>query len=141
MSITTTVHLNFRGDARAALDFYRSVFGGEVVIMTYGDADGDTSGPQADQVLWGQVQSSEGFHVMAYDVQADRPFDAGQNRLYMSVRAETTDEITGYWDGLSAEGTVIVDLVPSEWSPLYGMVTDRFGITWVLDVAVAYVPS
>ena len=39
MSVQTTPHLNFRGDARAALELYRSVFGGELVVTTYGDLE------------------------------------------------------------------------------------------------------
>lgn len=138
MSIATTTHVNLRGTAREALAFYQSVFGGDVVAVSYRDAHGVTDEAEADQVMWGQVQSPAGFHVMAYDVPAARPHDAGVAPYFVSVRATDAEELTGYWDALTAEGTgtsTVVPLAPAGWAPLYGMATDRFGVTWVLDVA------
>ncbi|BDZ52156.1 hypothetical protein GCM10025867_43970 [Frondihabitans sucicola] len=79
MSASLTPHLNFRGDARAALDFYRSVFGGDVVIVTYADAQAVQDPAQADQVMFGQVEAPSGVRVMAYDVQSALPYDQGVN--------------------------------------------------------------
>ncbi|MDR7320228.1 MULTISPECIES: VOC family protein [Catenuloplanes] len=138
MSITTTTHLNFRGDARAALEFYRSVFGGEITIATHRQGYGTTDPAEADLVAWGQVLSANGFHVMAFDVPASQSYDAGDKPVYVSVRGTDQDELTACWKGLSDGATVIQDLGPSGWTPLYGMLKDRFGVTWVIDVAVAY---
>ncbi|GIG37158.1 VOC family protein [Cellulomonas pakistanensis] len=141
MTLTTTTHLNFRGDARAALEHYRDVFGGELAVVTHGDAGAAEDPAAADQVLWGQVLSDDGFHVMAFDVPASRPWDAGTDAFYVSVRSASGDEITARWERLAAPeagATVVVPLGPSPWAPLYGMVCDRFGVTWVLDVAVPY---
>ncbi|MEV0131609.1 VOC family protein [Dactylosporangium sp. NPDC050688] len=138
MSITTTTHLNFRGDAREALDFYQSVFGGQVTVVTYADAHSVTDPAEAGQVMWGQVQGGNGFHVMAYDVPGNQSYDPGDKPVFVSVRGKDGEEITAYWKGLSQGATVVQDLAPAGWSPLYGMLKDRFGVTWVLDVAVAY---
>ncbi|GAA1654160.1 VOC family protein [Actinoplanes couchii] len=138
MSIKTVAHINLRGEARQALEFYQRVFGGHLVIATHADAYGTTDPAEKDLVGWGQVVSPEGFQVMAFDVPAARPWDQGQSSYFVSVRGEHGDEISGYWTKLADGATVIVDLAPSSWSPLYGMLTDRFGVTWILDVAVAY---
>lgn len=140
MSISTVTHVNLRGTAREALELYRSVFGGELTAVTYRDAHSVTDEAEADQVMWGQVVSADGFHVMAYDVPAARPHDAGVAPYFVSVRGADADEVTRYWEGLAgADGsTVVVPLAPAGWAPLYGMVTDRFGVTWVLDVSVPY---
>lgn len=137
MTIQTTPHINLRGNARQALEFYRSVSGGELVAVTYRDAGRAADGPGADQILWGQVRSDAGFHVMVFDVPAAAPWQPGENAWYVSIRGETADEIAGYWATLSRGATVLQALAPSPWSPLYGMLTDAFGVTWVLDVAVA----
>ena len=138
MSITTAAHLNFRGQARAALEFYQSVFGGSLAAFTHADA-GDSSHPaDADRLAWGEVRAENGFHVMAYDVREDQSHDAGDRAFFVSVRGTDGDEVTTYWKGLSEGATVVEDLGPAGWSPLYGMLTDRFGVTWVLDVAVEY---
>jgi PhnB protein len=136
MSVTTTTHLNFRGDARAALEFYRSVFGGDLALVTYADAHAAQDPAEAGQIMWGQVQGENGFHVMAYDVPARLPFDQGRNAFFVSVRGRSADEITTCWKGLAEGATVLQDLAPSGWAPLYGMLKDQFGVVWVLDVAV-----
>lgn len=75
---------------------------------------------------------------MAYDVPSATTFDPGEIAYFVSVRGISTEEITAYWDKLAAQGTVKAPLAPAGFSPLYGMVTDQFGVTWVLDVAVDY---
>jgi len=137
VSITSTTHLNFDGQARAALEFYGAVFGAEPTIVTYAQL-GDGQGPD-DAVVWGEVRSANGFHVMAYDVQTDREFDAGTNAVYVSLRCSDAEEVTAAYEGLSAGARhVRTPLGPAPFSPLYGMFTDRFGITWVVDQAVEF---
>ncbi|NKE63613.1 VOC family protein [Lentzea sp. PSKA42] len=134
MSVTTTTHLNFRGDALAALEFYQSVFGGHLAVVTYKDAGNVQDESEADQVMWGQVLAENGFHVMAYDVTARMGHDQGENAFFVSVRGETVEEVTGYWEKLSAGATVVVPMGPAGWAPAYGMLRDRFGVVWVVDV-------
>ena len=133
MSLTVTPHLNFRDQARAALDFYKAVFGGEQVLMTYGQA-GQGSGDDADRIIWGQVACEDGFRVMAFDVLEPRPFDPGANAFFVSVRTSSSAEAQARWDALSAGATILQRLGPAPWSVLYGMLTDRFGVTWIVDV-------
>ena len=134
MTIKTTTHLNFRGEARAALGFYQSVFGGEVTLFTYADAHAVTNPDEADQIIWGQVASEDGFHVMAYDVPSAMEWNQGENPFYVSVRGDDAERLTRYWDKLVDGSTVVQPLGPSGFSPLYGMVRDRFGVAWVLDL-------
>lgn len=155
MTVTTTTHLNFSGDARSALDFYQSVFGGEVTIATYGDFGMPREIPGADKVVFGQIVTDEGFRVMAYDIpgQSGGSADAAgstrrengttitDQRFFVSVRGETLNEVEAYWAGLSAGATVVEALAASAWSPGFGMITDRFGVTWILDVAAADNPA
>lgn len=152
MTITTTTHLNFRGDARAALEFYQSVFGGEITIATYGDFGMPQEAPGSTNVVFGQVESPDGFRVMAYDIpgqpggSADH---AGSTRrengttvtdqpFFVSVRGTTLAEVDAYWSTLSAGATIVEPLAASAWSPGFGMLTDTFGVTWILDVAAEY---
>ena len=138
MSIRAVTHLNFRGDARAALAFYRSVFGGELTVVTYADAHSVQDPAEADQVMWGQVVADNGFVVMAYDVPSRLPWDAGESPFFISLRGEAADEISAFWEKLSEGAAVVQPLAPAQWVPLYGMLKDRFGITWVVDVVTEY---
>ncbi|MCD0445379.1 VOC family protein [Glycomyces sp. A-F 0318] len=134
MSVNTTPHLNFRGDARAALEFYRSAFGGDLAVITYGDMGTAEDPAEAADIVWGQVSAPGGFRVMAYDVPASRPWSRGEDPFFVSVRGDDPDEITAAWKGLAEGAEVVQPLGPSAWAPLYGMLKDRFGVTWVLDV-------
>lgn len=141
MTVNVSNHLNFRGDARAALEFYQSVFGGNLAVVTYNDAQNVQEPSEADQIMWGQVAAPNGFHVMAYDVPSRMPWNQGENSFFVSVRSDSAEEITTCWEKLADGSTVIQDLAPAGWAPLYGMLKDRFGVTWVLDVAVEYAAS
>ena len=88
--------------------------------------------------MWGQVAAGNGFRVMAYDVPGHLSYDAGDRPVFVSVRGDDGDEITTCWTGLSDGATIIQDPGPAGWSPLYGMLKDRYGVTWVLDVAVEH---
>jgi len=152
MSIRTTTHLNFRGDARAALDFYQSVFGGQVTIATYADFGMPHEAPGSDGVVFGQVETENGFHVMAYDIPGTSggPAQSGGSTrrengatitdqpFFVSVRGTSLDEVDGLWAKLSDGASIVEPLAASAWSPGFGMLTDRFGVTWVIDVAAAY---
>ena len=149
MSIRTTTHLNFHGEARSALEFYQSTFGGELTISTYGDFGMPADAPGATHVVFGQVATTEGFGVMAYDVPgASGAAAAGSTRrengvtitdqaFFLSVRGETLADVQGPWDALSAGAKIVEPLAASAWSAGFGMLTDRFGVTWVMDVASA----
>ena len=151
MTIATTTHLNFRSTAREALDFYAGVFGGQAFVATYADFGMPAETPGADRVVFGQVETADGFRIMAYDIPGADAADATpavtrrengttitDSPFFVSVRGETLAEITGYWAALADGATVIEPLAASSWSPGFGMLADRFGVTWILDVQAAY---
>lgn len=138
MTVTTTPHLNFRGEARAALEFYQSVFGGHLMTFTNEDAGSTEIPEEAEQLTFGQVAAENGFRIMAYDVPASKTYDQGDKSLFVSVRGDSADEIKELWNKLIVGSSVIEDLGPAIFSPAYGMAKDRFGVVWVLDVAVAH---
>jgi hypothetical protein len=85
MAVTVTPHLNFRGNAREALAFYQSVFGGELTIASYAEM-GNSDPATADHVTWGQVAADNGFRIMAYDVYPNLSWDQGDDPFFVSVR-------------------------------------------------------
>lgn len=151
MSIQTTTHLNFRGDARHALQFYQSVFGGHLVIKTYADFGMPAQAPGADKVVFGLVAAENGFRVMAYDIpgETEGGIAAGgstrrengatltEQALFMSISADSLEEIQRHWNALVVGAKVVEPLAASAWSPGFGMLTDRFGVTWSASVTNA----
>lgn len=132
MTLTATTHVNFTGQAAQALQYWGEVLGGEVVVVPYGAFAEDPS--QADEIIWGQVSTPGGLRVMAYDVQRSLPHDAGANPFYLSLESTDADEIRAVWDAFTDGSQVHVPLGPSAFSPLYGKLTDRFGVVWVISV-------
>lgn len=151
MSIQTTTHLNFRGDARAALEFYQSVFGGHVVINTYSDFGMPAELPGADRVVFGLVAADNGFRVMGYDIpgrtEGGVAGDGSTRRennttitdqaLFVSIGSDSLEEAQGYWNALSEDATIVEPLAASAWSAGFGMLTDRFGVTWSVSITGA----
>lgn len=137
MTLTVRTHLNFRGEAANALAFYQAVFGGELMQVTYRQAQQPVAEQDADGIIFGQVVAPDGFGVMAFDVPSDQSWDRGDRSFFVSVQSADAALIQARWDRLAEGSHVVVPLGPSAWSPLYGMLTDRFGITWVLSVIAA----
>ncbi|WP_238940666.1 VOC family protein [Pseudoroseomonas ludipueritiae] len=133
--------MNFRGNARDALAFYQSVFTGDLTAFTYREAQAVTDPAEADQIIWGQVLAEDGFHIMACDIPSATLWEPGTIPVFVSVRGEDAEKINRYWKGLVEGGTIVRSPAEASLSPLYGMVRDRFGITWVLDVQAAYPAS
>ncbi len=151
MSVTTTTHLNLPGTAREALGFYQSVFGGELQIATYGDVGMPADAPGSEKVVFGRLDSPSGVALMAYDVPG-RTADAqpevdGTRRengmtftdrsFFLSLQGDTYDEVAAQWEALADGAEIIEPFAASAWSPGFGMLTDRFGVTWVIDVRAA----
>lgn len=148
MTIQTTTHLNFRGDARAALEFYQSVFGGHLIINTYADFGMPADAPGADAVVFGLVAADTGVRIMGYDIPGQTGgaiAGGGSTRrennttitdqaVFVSIGADSLEELQSYWDALAVDAVIIEPLAASAWSAGFGMLTDRFGVTWSLSV-------
>ena len=149
MTLQTTTHLNFRGDARAALEFYQSVFGGHLVVNTYADfgMPGGLSG--ADKVVFGLLAGENGFRLMGYDIpgttegglagggttRRENHLTVTEQAVFVSLGSDSLEELQGYWDALVDGAVVVEPLAASDWSAGFGMATDRFGVTWSLSVS------
>jgi len=116
MTLTTTTHLNVSGQAREALEFYASVFGGETTIATYAQFGMPADSPHASKVVFGQVLSDNGFRIAGYDVPAqDGPVRTPSTQrvhettltaedVFVAVRGESLEEVRGHWDAPSSRG-------------------------------------
>jgi PhnB protein len=134
MTIINALHINLDGNAREALDFYKSVFGGEITAFPYGQVEAGQGPGQSEQIAWGEVSAPSGFRIMAYDVQDSLPYNRGENAYFSAVRSTDPAEITAVFEGLSAGADIVVPLGPAVFSPLYGKLVDKFGVVWILDV-------
>ncbi len=127
-------YLSFRGDARQAMEFYASVFGGEPTFSTFGEL-GMNSGPaDADLVMHCQLSTPSGFALMASDVPESMPIEAG-SAMSISLSGDEYDELSGYWAKLSDGGTVSAPLEKAPWGDTFGMCVDKFGTSWLVNIS------
>ncbi|MBV9094803.1 MAG: VOC family protein [Streptosporangiaceae bacterium] len=125
-------YLNFNGNARQALEYYASVFGGNLNLSTYADF-GDQDSPNADKIMHGQLETDAGYTIMA----ADTPPGMGYNGMHgfgVSISGDDADALRRYFDSLSDGGAVTMPLQKQAWGDEFGMVTDKFGVPWLLNI-------
>jgi PhnB protein len=137
MSVTATPHINFDDQAREALGWYQTVFGGDLMLATYGDIHAVERPDQTDKIAFGVLAAPNGLRIMGYDVQPSKTYDAGSNPFYIALHGTHPDEIQHIWGALADGGTTLIPLGPSPFAPLYGMITDRYGVTWIVDATPA----
>jgi PhnB protein len=128
-------YISFRDDARQALEFYQDVFGGNLNVNTFGQY-GDANAPGADNVMHGQLDTDNGFTLMAADTPPGMDFNEGAGTITISLSGDDEQELRGYWDKLSEGGTVTMPFEKQMWGDLFGMCTDKFGVPWMVDVVL-----
>ena len=142
MSVLLNPYLNFP-DARAreAMEFYRSVLGGELSIMTFGDMG--TEGPLASQVMHGQLTTVGGMTLMGADAPPEMVQVTYGDSVSISLSGgpEDAEELRSWFAALSEGGQVRQPLEPAPWGDEFGMFVDRFGIGWLVNIAGSSAPS
>ena len=128
-------YITFDGNAREAMDFYKSVLGGELSLTTFGDF-GAQDAPDPDNIMHAQLETDRGFTLMASDAPPGMEHSRGNN-IAISLSGDDADELRGFWEKLSADGTVAVPLEKQMWGDEFGMCVDRFGIPWMVDIVQA----
>jgi PhnB protein len=127
-------YLNFNGNAREAMEFYHDVFGGELTTQTFAEG-GMSQGPNdANLVMHAQLEAPNGITMMGADTPPSMEFHAPAG-IGISVSGEDDAELSGYWQKLSDGGTVTMPLEAAPWGDKFGMLTDRFGVPWMVNIA------
>ena len=133
MAARLNPYLSFRDDAREAMQFYESVFGGTLTLSTFGEF-GASGTPEADKVMHAQLETPGGLTLMASDTPAEMEHRPGTT-IAVSLSGDDAEELRGYWRALSEGGTVSVPLEKQMWGDEFGMCTDQFGIPWMVNIA------
>jgi PhnB protein len=125
-------YISFAGNARQAMEFYEDVFGGTLTLNTFGEYGAQDS-PDADKIMHGRLEADSGYTLMAADTPAGMQHNPGNN-IAVSLSGDDTDELHGYWEKLSASGTVSVPMEKQMWGDEFGMCVDKFGIGWMVNI-------
>jgi PhnB protein len=133
VGITLNPYLNFRGNAREAMEFYRGVFGGTLNVSTFAEFHASSDPSEDDLVMHADLEAPGGIRFMGADTPNRMEFKPGTN-FSMSLSGQDESELRGYFEKLSESGTVTMPLEKATWGDTFGMCTDRFGISWLVNI-------
>ena len=137
MAVQLDPYLSFGdGKAREAMEFYRSVFGGDLDLVTFAEQMGKSDDDPSldDKVMHGYLGGDHAIHLMG----ADTAPGMGQptaSSTQISLSGDDEGVLRGYWDALSDGGSVTVPLETAPWGDTFGMLADRFGVSWMVNIA------
>jgi len=128
-------YINFKDNTKEAMDFYKSVFGGELTISTFKEGMGQ-DGPDADKIMHAMLIVGPEMTLMASDTPEHMEYKPAAG-MGLSLSGENSDEekLKGYWDKLSEGANVFMPMDKAPWGDTFGMLTDKFGISWMVNIS------
>ena len=129
-------YLSFRDNAREAMEFYQTIFGGNLEINTFKEFQASEDPNEDDKVMHAMLEADNGITFMASDTPNSMEYQEGA-RITMSLSGDNEAELRGYWDKLSQGGIIAMPLDKAPWGDLFGMVRDKYGIDWMVNIAPA----
>jgi len=129
-------YLSFRDTARQAMEFYQTVFGGELAMNTFGEYHASQDPAEKDKIMHAMLETPNGFTLMASDTPNGMDYKPGTN-YSISLSGDDDAQLRGYWQKLSAGGSIAMPLDKQMWGDTFGMCTDKFGTAWMVNIAGA----
>jgi PhnB protein len=126
-------YLNFDGNCREAMEFYRSALGGNLEVSTFGENFPDEPADRKDKIMHAMLQNDV-LILMASDSPPGMEYNIG-NHISLSLAGTDAEQLKRYWDGLSQGGNVIMPLEKQVWGDEFGMFADKFGMTWMVNIS------
>lgn len=128
-------YISFQGNAREAMEFYKSVFGGELTMSTFGEAGMNGQGFDPDGIMHAMLVADNGITIMAADSATGmRDFVAGTS-ISLSLSGDNKEELSNYYNKLADEGKIDEPLAEAPWGDTFGMCTDKYGVFWMVNIA------
>ena len=133
MDTALNPYLAFDGTTREAMEFYREVFDGKLEIQTFEESGQDSHGADPQRVMHAQLEA-EAITIMASDSMPEQPVVMGNN-VRLSLVGHDEAGLTDIFNKLAKDGEISVPLEKQFWGDTFGMVTDRFGLQWMVNVS------
>jgi len=133
MPVQLNPYLFLAGSARDALAFYHEVLGGELEIVTFGQAGMATDPQDEDLVMHGELRTPDGLVLMAADTPSGHPPPTG-SAIAISLSGDDEDRLLAIWARLAEEAAVELPIERAPWGDMFGQLVDRFGTTWMISI-------
>ncbi len=135
MAMNLMPYISFENNAREALTFYQTVFGGTLTITAFGEYD-DSLGPEEGaRVMHGELDTEANLILFASDTPSGAHFNAGA-QVSLAIFGNEEDTMAKYYDALLDQGGATqMPLEKAVWGDSYGSVTDRYGIEWMFNIS------
>lgn len=133
MNIKFNPYLNFKDNARQAMEFYKSIFGGKLTSSTFKEYNASTDTSEDNKIMHSVLESDE-ITIMASDTPNRMEYKPGTN-FGMSLSGDDEVELKNYWEKLSSGAKISMPLEKATWGDLFGMLTDKFGINWMVNIS------
>ena len=135
MTTRLNPYLGFRDQARDAMEFYHSVFGGDLTLTTFGEMQGSSDDPgDQDKIMHSMLTTDSGLALMASDTPSSMEYSPGSN-YSISLSGDDDAELRGYWEKLSEGGNVTMPLEKAPWGDSFGMCVDKYGVSWLVNIS------
>ncbi len=135
MTVKLNSYIGFSDNAREAMEFYKSVFGGELHMDTFGSfADKMSVGDEdKDKIMHAYLKGDSGVELMGADTPSGMDLRTG-SQITLTLNGDDEATLRAYWDQLADGGTITMPLEKAPWGDVFGMLTDKFGISWMIDI-------
>ena len=126
-------YLSFKDNAREAMEFYKTVFGGKLTIGTFKEFHASKDPSEDDKIMHSVLEADNGITFMASDTPDRMEYKVGTN-FSMSLSGDNEAELAGYFEKLAAVGTITMPLEKALWGDTFGMLVDKFGVPWLVNI-------
>lgn len=126
-------YINFRSTARTAMEFYQSVFGGKLTMMTFNDFHAAENPSEGNLIMHSMLETENGMVIMAADVPERMELFVGNN-IHMMLGGDNQTELTAYFEKLSQNGIITMPLKKEMWGDIFGAFEDQFGVHWMVNI-------
>lgn len=134
MNTRLNAYISFKDNAREAMTFYQGVFGGKLTVSTFAEFHVSQDPSEDNKIMHSMLETETGIVFMAADTPNAMEFTPGA-RISMSLSGENETELKGYWDKLAEGGRVNMPLEKAPWGDSFGMLTDKFGVDWMVNIS------
>lgn len=139
MAVKLNSYISFKDNAREAAEYYHGIFGGELTLSTfeeYASSEMPVADDEKSKIMHAAIMGDNGIELFMADTPSNVPYEDGA-RISLTLNGDNEALLRGYWEKLAADGTVTMPLDKAPWGDTFGMLTDKFGINWMVDVAAS----